>query len=184
MNGGYHGHLMSKLISQGENLIDNGYSNFMYEINLSEYPSSNAKLSIKYNDKYYTLNGNKYTLEDSPNYFILGENGLFSFVTPTEKREFEKIPNSSAWGLKSLIRTDGYEVRYEKDYEEYKLGKNQYFMLGDNSAHSLDSRYWGPVPRKNLMGTAMVVFWPFSHRWGLPDKYEPIDKKTVIKGKF
>jgi len=41
-----------------------------------------------------------------------------------------------------------------------------YFALGDNSANSSDSRYWGIVPRRNVTGKGFVVFWPFSKRWG------------------
>jgi len=46
------------------------------------------------------------------------------------------------------------------------LGPTQYLALGDNTRNSLDGRYWGPVPEKNLVGPAMVVYWPFSSRWG------------------
>jgi len=37
---------------------------------------------------------------------------------------------------------------------------DQFFVLGDNSASSQDSRYWGFVPRSNLLGKAMVIYWP------------------------
>lgn len=49
------------------------------------------------------------------------------------------------------------------------LKKNQYWAMGDNSANSLDSRSWGPVPRSNLVGTGLWVYWPFTKRWGLID---------------
>lgn len=38
----------------------------------------------------------------------------------------------------------------------YQLGENEFFLLGDNSPISLDSRIWGPVPREMLLGR--VVF--------------------------
>ena len=38
-----------------------------------------------------------------------------------------------------------------------------YFVLGDNSISSKDSRYWGFVPKKDLLGKAMVIYWPL-HR--------------------
>jgi len=38
--------------------------------------------------------------------------------------------------------------------------KDNYFVLGDNSASSRDSRYWGFVPKDNLLGEALVIYWP------------------------
>ncbi|MDI6606797.1 MAG: S26 family signal peptidase, partial [Candidatus Omnitrophota bacterium] len=34
------------------------------------------------------------------------------------------------------------------------------FVLGDNSASSKDSRYWGYVPQKNILGRAILIYWP------------------------
>ena len=36
----------------------------------------------------------------------------------------------------------------------------QYYVLGDNSANSLDSRYWGCVPAKNIIGRVAFCYWP------------------------
>jgi signal peptidase I len=47
-----------------------------------------------------------------------------------------------------------------------KLGADEYFACGDNQRNSLDSRYWGPVPAKNLVGSAFFVYWPLSANWG------------------
>ena len=38
--------------------------------------------------------------------------------------------------------------------------KNSIFVLGDNSASSQDSRFWGFVPRKNILGEAILIYWP------------------------
>jgi len=37
----------------------------------------------------------------------------------------------------------------------------QYFMMGDNRDDSLDSREWGFVPRPNIVGRALLVYWSF-----------------------
>ncbi|MBN1443072.1 MAG: signal peptidase I [Planctomycetes bacterium] len=41
-----------------------------------------------------------------------------------------------------------------------QLGEGQYLALGDNSPASSDGRRWGFVPESNLMGKALLVFWP------------------------
>jgi len=51
--------------------------------------------------------------------------------------------------------------------QEMTLGPDEYLCLGDNTEHSLDGRYWGPVKARNTLGPAVVVYWPFSSRWGL-----------------
>lgn len=56
----------------------------------------------------------------------------------------------------------------------FTVPSNHYFMLGDNSENSKDSRAWGTVPRRNLVGRAMLVWWPFSRRWGPIDRIEPL----------
>jgi len=48
----------------------------------------------------------------------------------------------------------------------YTVPKNSYYALGDNSYNSLDSRFWGPVPERNIMGRGVLVYWPFTSHWG------------------
>ncbi|NBP90314.1 MAG: 2-succinyl-5-enolpyruvyl-6-hydroxy-3-cyclohexene-1-carboxylic-acid synthase, partial [Opitutae bacterium] len=41
-----------------------------------------------------------------------------------------------------------------------------YYALGDNSANSYDSRGWGEVPEKDVVGRPLVILHPFGPRWG------------------
>ena len=40
------------------------------------------------------------------------------------------------------------------------LGPNDYYVMGDNRLNSLDSRFFGSVPRRNIIGKAELVMWP------------------------
>jgi signal peptidase I len=51
--------------------------------------------------------------------------------------------------------------------KSYRVPEGHYFAMGDNSANSFDSRYWGAVPEENLVGRGLLVYWPFTRHWGL-----------------
>ena len=48
-----------------------------------------------------------------------------------------------------------------------RIPAGMYLMEGDNRTHSCDSRLWGLVPRKDIIGKAFVIYWPLN-RIGLP----------------
>jgi signal peptidase I len=49
----------------------------------------------------------------------------------------------------------------------YEVDKEGYFVVGDNSSNSLDSRFFGCVPRQNVYGKVTAIYYPFS-RAGRP----------------
>lgn len=44
---------------------------------------------------------------------------------------------------------------------EVVVPPNSYFAMGDNRDNSLDSRYWGFVPRENIIGKPLIVYWSY-----------------------
>jgi signal peptidase I len=42
----------------------------------------------------------------------------------------------------------------------YSVPPDSYFMMGDNRASSCDSRSWGALPRKNIIGKVFMTYWP------------------------
>ncbi|HSV62551.1 MAG TPA: signal peptidase I [Chthoniobacterales bacterium] len=63
----------------------------------------------------------------------------------------------------------GYTAQgtYLDPTKPFAVPQHSYFAMGDNSAHSSDSRYWGPVPEPNLVGRGLFVYWPFTWHWGI-----------------
>lgn len=60
------------------------------------------------------------------------------------------------------------EVENTQVVPSMTLAAGQYFMLGDHRQNSDDSRYFGVVPKQNLIGMAQVVVWPFADREWIP----------------
>ena len=65
------------------------------------------------------------------------------------------------------INDQPIQEKYIEDQPNYRFGpvtvpQDEYLVLGDNRNNSYDSHYWGFVPRKNIIGRAVVRFWPLN----------------------
>lgn len=74
------------------------------------------------------------------------------WVNGKQLREPAQIPNHYYYN-----RNDW---PYAKEGQVFKVPNDSYFVLGDNSAQSSDSRNWGFVPKKYLIGKAFLIWWP------------------------
>lgn len=49
-----------------------------------------------------------------------------------------------------------------KEGKTLEVPAGNYFVFGDNRSHSFDSREWGPLPKKSIVGKAWLRYWPLS----------------------
>jgi signal peptidase I len=55
------------------------------------------------------------------------------------------------------------------------IKSDEYFVMGDNRTASSDSRYWGPVPRRLLIGRAFLRLLPLSKVGFMPGNYNQVE---------
>ena len=53
-----------------------------------------------------------------------------------------------------------YQALRPGDRSSHGARANSYFMMGDNHPDSCDSRMWGTVPKKDIIGKAFLRIWP------------------------
>jgi signal peptidase I len=84
-------------------------------------------------------------------------------------RNGEPITGAAAF-QKNAKREDHY-IGYRNELgldvgKTMTVPADHYMALGDNSANSQDSRYWGYVPAAEVVGRPLVIYYPFTKRWG------------------
>lgn len=97
--------------------------------------------------------------------------GLVSFNTRFYHEFEEEVPlggrvvSHRVWYSTSLTKTAGLSFPWEGCMEtrqglcvKFRVPEDQYFVMGDNRDNSEDSRFWGFVPRENIVGKAFVIY--------------------------
>lgn len=65
--------------------------------------------------------------------------------------------------MKDVVSVSNGKVYVDgKETSEYLVTDDYYFMMGDNRDNSLDSRFWGFVPRRNVIGKPLFVYWSWN----------------------
>lgn len=80
-----------------------------------------------------------------------------------------QIKNGTIYINDKPLEGEGFTSRYYYNRGPYgqednkiTIPKGQYYVLGDNSGSSRDSRYWGFVPKENILGKAFLIYWPLN----------------------
>jgi len=80
---------------------------------------------------------------------------------------FPSVPPSPLYGVTSQVWMMTYSSYIQG--EDVVVPPNSYFAMGDNRDVSKDSRYWGFVPRENIIGRPLFIYWSFVTP---PEEYE------------
>jgi signal peptidase I len=83
-----------------------------------------------------------------------------------------EIHDGSVW-INAQKLKENYTIGRSEPYElhaPYKVPDNCYFVMGDNRGNSYDSRFWGCVPRNDIIGTPVMIYMSLNVS---PDAWEP-----------
>lgn len=133
-------------------------------------PSESMVPTIEVNDKVIVTNFSYWFAEPQR-----GDVIVFRFPQDTKKDYIKRcigLPGETVEFRESRLYVDGQLVDEPylpdglefEDYGPVQVPAGQYFMCGDNRNYSSDSRVWGFVEKKLIIGKAQVIYWPVD-RW-------------------
>ncbi|AOJ68191.1 MULTISPECIES: signal peptidase I [Burkholderia] len=121
--------------------------------------------TVAYQDKKLTINGQPVPEAPLPDYFDEERMNYAKQFEETIGARKNAILNNPAVPP-FVMGADDYPYRDNCQYDSRgvvcKVPPGHYFMMGDNRDNSADSRYWGFVPDKNIVGRAFFIWMNFS----------------------
>jgi signal peptidase I len=125
---------------------------------------------VSYLNKKLTINGKPLSKEVLPDFFdedSLRYSKQFEEIVASEKGEVKHRLLNDEDRPAFIPGADPFAFRenclYSAEGVVCKVPAGHYFMMGDNRDNSLDSRYWGFVPEKNIVGKAFFVWMNFGN---------------------
>ena len=80
-------------------------------------------------------------------------------------------------GPSEFHEVTSFDVR--ERYGPVTVPPDHYFMMGDNRDNSQDSRYWGFLPRENIKGKSLVIYWSYQAE---REDYQDESAGATVKG--
>ena len=122
--------------------------------------------TVAYLNKRLTINGQAVPTESVPEFF--DEDAMRYFKQYEEKlgSQSHRLLNDEQRPafVPGADKFPGFEnCDYTIEGVTCKVPEGHYFMMGDNRDNSMDSRYWGFVPEKNIVGKAFFVWMNFGN---------------------